>query len=339
MKVLKKLRKTIIMILTVITSLLVVLTITHHIISAVNNKKYVNVGQTVKVNNSNMRVYVTGKGDETIVMLSGLGTRSPINDFMPLARMLGENYKVAIVEYPGYGFSDDTNIERTNENIINEVRNALNQVNLKPPYILMPHSISGVYSLYYAKTYPNEVKGIIGIDQSMPNQTKSNPKHKKLMATKTNEAFSKICDFVGVTRIITKTPAFDEYLNLLNASGYYSKEQIQQIRELYSQHSLSNAVINEGDHIIPNNKQLYDVKYPKNIPILSFLSSKSIEDYKELIKNGKVDKGWDKLHEEAITNSDIQKVICLNGSHYLHWSNAKKISQLTKEFLDSRGIK
>lgn len=339
MKISKKLRKAIIIILTVITSLLVVLTTTHHIMSAVNNKRYANVGQTVKVNNSNMRVYVTGKGDETIVILSGAGTRSPINDFMPLAKMLGENYKVAIVEYPGYGFSDDTNRERTNENIINEVRTALKQVNLKPPYVLMPHSISGVYSLYYAKTYPDEVKGIIGIDQSMPNQSKSIPEQKKSMAAKTDEVFSKVFDFVGVTRIIARTPAFDEYLNSLNASGYYSREQMEQIREMYSQHSLTNTVINEGDHIIPNSKQLYDVKYPENLPVLSFLSSEGVEGYNKLVKDGKMDKGWEELHKEVITNPDIQKITCLNGLHYIHWNNAKKMAQLTKEFLDSKGIK
>jgi pimeloyl-ACP methyl ester carboxylesterase len=32
----------------------------------------------------------------------------------------------------------------------------------------MPHSISGIYSMYYANTYPDEVEAIIGIDPTLP---------------------------------------------------------------------------------------------------------------------------------------------------------------------------
>lgn len=338
MKILKKLKKVFFILLIVIIALLIISTIAHHIISAVKNNKYANIGQTVVVNNAKMRVYVTGKGNETIVMLSGLGTVSPINDFMPLAEMLGKNYKVAIVEYLGYGFSEDTNVDRTNENIINEVRSALKQVNLKPPYILMPHSMSGVYSLYYAKTYPNEVKGIIGIDQSMPNQTKYIANGKGSGTEKIDAILSKVMDFTGISRIIAKTPVFDEYINLLNAGGYYSKEQIEEIKEVYSEHSISNAVINESNHITSNNKQLYDVRYPENLPVLSFLSSEGVNLVKELVEKKEMDKGWDELHKEVITNPSIQKIICLDGSHYLHWTNAEKIAEMTKEFLDSKDV-
>ena len=41
------------------------------------------------------------------------------------------------------------------------MREALQKSNIKGPYILMPHSVSGVYSMYYANKYPDEVKAII----------------------------------------------------------------------------------------------------------------------------------------------------------------------------------
>lgn len=33
---------------------------------------------------------------------------------------------------------------------------------------MMPHSISGIYSMYYANAYPDEVKAVIGIDFTLP---------------------------------------------------------------------------------------------------------------------------------------------------------------------------
>lgn len=32
----------------------------------------------------------------------------------------------------------------------------------------MPHSVSGIYSMYYANKYPDEIKEIIGIDCTLP---------------------------------------------------------------------------------------------------------------------------------------------------------------------------
>lgn len=115
-----------------------------------------------------MRSYVKGEGDHTIVLLSGWVTENPIDDFMPLLDKLSDKYKVVILEYFGYCLSPGTSTERSNKAIVGEIRAALEKLEIKPPYILMPHSMSGLYSLYYAHHYPDEMEEIIGIDMSLP---------------------------------------------------------------------------------------------------------------------------------------------------------------------------
>ena len=61
-------------------------------------------------------------------------------------------------------WSDITNDERTLQNEVEEIRSALTESNINGPYVLMPHSISGLHAIYYANTYPDEIEGIIGID-------------------------------------------------------------------------------------------------------------------------------------------------------------------------------
>ncbi|WP_232515622.1 alpha/beta fold hydrolase [Aeribacillus pallidus] len=114
-----------------------------------------------------MHVYTKGDGENTIVLLSGLGTAAPVLDFEPLVNELAKNHKVVVVESFGYGWSNVTNKERTVENIVEEIRTALKS-NIEGPYILMPPSISGIYSMYYANAYPDEVKAVIGIDFTLP---------------------------------------------------------------------------------------------------------------------------------------------------------------------------
>ena len=121
-------------------------------------------GKLVNVKGKNMHVRQMGAGEKTIVLLPGLGCPLPTVEFAPLMRELSKKYTVCVVEFFGYGHSDGTDTPRTNKNYVKEMREALSLAGLKPPYILMPYSISGVYSEYYAAKYPREVDGLILLD-------------------------------------------------------------------------------------------------------------------------------------------------------------------------------
>lgn len=72
-------------------------------------------GRMVKVYENLMHVYEKGDGDDTIVLLSGLGTTAPSIDFAPLIKELSKSYKVVMVEPFGYGWSEETKRKRTVE--------------------------------------------------------------------------------------------------------------------------------------------------------------------------------------------------------------------------------
>src|SRR5690625_7726321 len=104
--------------------------------TAYEQKKYLPLGELVEVNGKNMHVSTKGEGDNTIVLMSGLGTAAPTLDFEPLLNELAKNNKVVVVELFGYGWSDITSKERTVENIVKEMRIVLKKSNIQGPYIL-----------------------------------------------------------------------------------------------------------------------------------------------------------------------------------------------------------
>ena len=109
-------------------------------------------GNAVKVNGKKMTVEIAGLQAEespVIVLLPGLGSPSPVLEFRPLAEKLGKTYKVITVEPFGYGLSDPADTERSIENIVEELHACLEEIGVHR-YYLMAHSISGLYSLYYA---------------------------------------------------------------------------------------------------------------------------------------------------------------------------------------------
>lgn len=244
--------------------------------------------KAVEVEGKTMKAHVKGSGDKTIVMLSGWGTDSPIDDFFPLYDKLSKDYKVVVLEYFGYFGSDISSDERTNATMVQEIRTALYKLNINPPYILMPHSMSGLYSLYYANNYPSEVLGIIGIDMSLP---------QKQLERWTEETF-------GETKISQESS------------------------------NLNVSTINQWNSFYDNSKELKDLKYPLNLPVLAFLATEQIKAVDEMIKYGTMQTSWIQMNDNMITNTDIQTKKILEGEHYLHHSQSDQIAKISREFIE-----
>ena len=113
----------------IITALLAILLF----LSYINHRIHLNkerelrepLGQLVEVNGNRMSVYVEGAGSKTLVFMSGGGTCSPILDFKSLYSLLSDEYRIAVVEKFGYGFSDVVDETRDIDTILSETRAAL----------------------------------------------------------------------------------------------------------------------------------------------------------------------------------------------------------------------
>ena len=73
---------------------------------------------------------------------------------------------------PGYGGSDPVSTPRDGLHIIDELRSLLKSNGLSPPYVLVGHSLGGLYMQLFARRYPEEVIGLVLVDSTHPNQFK-----------------------------------------------------------------------------------------------------------------------------------------------------------------------
>ncbi len=140
----------------------------HGISLQIERRKFPPIGKLVEVNGHQMHVYSEGEGGETLVFLSGSGTAAPALDFKALYSRLSSRYRIAVVERAGYGFSDTADTPRDIDTVLEETREALTLAGESGPYILFPHSLSGIEAIYWGQKYPSEVKGIIGLDAAVP---------------------------------------------------------------------------------------------------------------------------------------------------------------------------
>ena len=102
----KKAVKIVLMIAAVVVFLLAGIYINHRLRLHQEAEFRTPLGQMVEVDGHHMSVYTEGRGEKTLVFLSGGGTCSPILDFKSLYSLLSGDYKIAVVEKFGYGFSD-----------------------------------------------------------------------------------------------------------------------------------------------------------------------------------------------------------------------------------------
>lgn len=279
-------------------------------------------GQLVNVEDGMMHVYSMGNGDRTIVLLPGLGVALPSADFSPLMRELSENYTVVCVEYFGVGFSTETSRPRTTENYIEETREALNQAGFEPPYILMPHSISGVYSEYYAAKYPDEVEAIIALDSTSTASYQEMPAFVKAILP-----VSKIQQALGVTSILG--PLTVNRQDLL-ANGYTEKEINDSLIYVgFSMNATTFAQIANSAEFI---KQTLEFPFPVDIPYLKLIARQTYETSNAQLKQMNLTPEEYQFYHLARIGAQAEYQI-IDGNHFIYVHHAGQIADLTKAFL------
>ena len=267
-------------------------------------------GQLVPVDGREMNVEISGSGDETIVLLPGFGTAAPALDFSPLITELAANYRVVAVEPFGYGLSDGTDVPRTTENMVTEVHEALRALDIDR-YVLMGHSIAGIYGLDYAERYRDEVTAFVGIDSSVPDQPGMD-EELPVGAMQTAKA-------LGLMRVLSSIS--DPYAGL-----DFDEETKEQMKLLSFQNSLSATYVNEMEHIAENFAAASGREFPHDLPVLLFAQADSPDIAT-----------WAELHEEQAASVEHGEVVFLDGGHYLHHTLSPEIAADTARFLSALG--
>lgn len=264
-------------------------------------------GEKIEVRGKMMNVAISGQGDQTIVLLPGWGTPSPVIDFKPVIQGLEDSYRVIAVEPFGYGLSDLTQDERTMDAIITELHEAL-QVLEVDEFIFMGHSIAGLYGINYVNKYPGEVRAFVGIDTSVGGQ---------FTADMPTGMFS----FMKNSGFMRLTSLFGEPTNM---SEGLTPDELKLMGRISNVKSLNKTMLDElkhlGDHLELSEK----LSFPSDVPVYLFVQE---------INPNQPD--WISLHEKQASNSEYSGMTLIDGDHYLHHKNSGQIVSETKAFLES----
>lgn len=271
------------------------------------------IGQLVDVNGAKMNVYTEGSGEKTLVFLSGGGTCSPVLDFKSLYSLLSDDYRIVVIEKFGYGFSDVIDTPRDIDSVLETSREALRQAEIEGPFVLCPHSLSGIESLYWAQKYPYEVSAIIGLDMALPSTYEGYPIN--MFGARLGQFGAKI----GITRFIPVAGISDAIKH-----GTLTDEEKEIYCAVFYSRTATSTMIEELKNIKQSAAKVGSGEMPQ-VPMLMFVSNGSGTGWNA--------EKWQNYQLEFAEGKDNVQTVVLDCPHYVHDYEYERISEDIKDFL------
>lgn len=219
-----------------------------------------------------------------------------------------------VVEKFGYGYSDIVDEDRNIQTILSETRLALNKAGIEGPYVLCPHSMSGIEALYWAQKYPDEIEAIIGLDMAVPEYYEN---------MKINLALMKLGQYaadLGITRLLPTLAESDAIKH-----GTLTNDEKNRYRAIFYNRTATVTMINEAKSVKDNARIVAQNGVPQ-VPMLLFISDGTGG-------TGFDKETWRRIQEKYISEVESGKYIELDCPHYVHDYEYGRISEEIKSFL------
>ena len=131
-------------------------------------------GRLYDISGYSMHLYCTGEGSPTIVLSSGLG-----DDFTGWAKIqpaLSRKTRVCSYDRAGFGWSESRPGVQDADAITSQLHQLIDAAAVQRPFVLVGHSISGIYLRSYAMHFPDDLAGLVFVDGATPLQDSRIPK-------------------------------------------------------------------------------------------------------------------------------------------------------------------
>ena len=265
-------------------------------------------GELVTVNGHQIHVYIQGnKNAPSIVFMAGHCTVAPVYDFKVLYEKLTQDFRAIVVEKFGYGYSDIWDSPADIDTLVSVQRQALAALGEAGPYILAPHSMSGLEAIRWKQKYPDEVSAIVGID----------------MATPLSFSVWKEDDIKKTVRIMKalRTLRLASKLTSLNNLSL-TEDEIEQHKLLKKRNTFNICCVNEAAAVLENARTVGE-DGGISCPALLF-SSNGKDQEKDWVEN-----------QQKFAAIMGAKLVSYDCGHYIHHFKSDEMSKEIIEFADS----
>ncbi len=202
---------------------------------------------------------------------------------------------------------------------VDELHALLEGASESPPYVMVGHSLGGLFGRVYDEQYPGEVEGFVFVDASHPEQDQRLPLEiRKLIEQRKSESDRR-------------------WLYRLAAPYRMFAPERSTARTAYWWRSFPEGVLGEGRAIDIMSKQAARTDTLGNRPVVVLSAGISLE-MPNVSEEGSaaMREVWLELHEELAalsTNSDHR--IIEGAGHYIHWDRPEEVMAAIRDVVAS----
>ncbi|HVX67833.1 MAG TPA: alpha/beta hydrolase, partial [Bryobacteraceae bacterium] len=125
-------------------------------------------GKLVDVGGFRMHLYCAGEGSPAVILDSGLS--DAWLHWYKVQPEVAATTRVCAYDRAGLGWSDPSPRPRSSKVIAQELHTLLERAGIRPPFVLVGHSMGGLDVRMYASLYREQVAGMVLVDASHPEQ-------------------------------------------------------------------------------------------------------------------------------------------------------------------------
>ena len=133
----------------------------------------------------------SGSGRPVFVLINGSG--GPLEAWSGVSRVIEKHGTVLAYDRFGVDGSDKPRAPQTGREIVRTLRELLAAVGLRPPYVLVGHSLGGLYANLFARLHPEEVEAVVLVEAAHPRDVEALAAHRSPLTG----AVQRIVDVVG----------------------------------------------------------------------------------------------------------------------------------------------
>lgn len=130
--------------------------------AVVTDMAYIEPAHLVDIGGRKMNIYCVGHGSPTVVFDAGLGDQ--IRAWATVQPAIARVTRACSYDRAGLGFSDPSDRSGTAANAVDDLHRLLLAASVKPPYVLVGHSLGGMYLQLFADLYRSDVVGMVLVD-------------------------------------------------------------------------------------------------------------------------------------------------------------------------------
>jgi pimeloyl-ACP methyl ester carboxylesterase len=120
------------------------------------------LGQLVDIGGRRLHLHASGAGTPTVIVENGSSSFSI--DWALVQSRVSVFTRICTYDRAGFAWSDRGPEDNTVEETVDDLHLLLRRAAVPPPYVLVGHSIGGMYVRAYQRRFPEEVVGLVLVD-------------------------------------------------------------------------------------------------------------------------------------------------------------------------------